>query len=380
MSEQYDWAYDALLPGGLYDVAANETWLENRAKEGFHAFRAMGSRIYFAKGESAEIRYRLQPMLKEKETLEQDRVELYRSLGWEYVDAVGGVFHLWRCENAAAPELDTDPVVQADGYRYLKKRMLRSAAIEGMILLAVLLLSVTAGTVLRNVLRDSLPLESLLWLTAVVCFTLLEAVNVRTMLRFLKHLKGGEEIHRPRPYRRRQWLQRAVVFCWAGFIILQAVGLFWPAGNRDMIGWSDMANDRTPKAGTIYLDLEHMAEQGQEMRFEVALRKFHELAPSVTQVRMRASEGGIGVTADTTHYVLLSQKLSDTLVEDIRYAYRNWEPFEEIPVSGLDRFLLSADNGPQVAIAVKGDEVMEIVYGGDTDLRTQGAYFAALLG
>lgn len=379
MSEQYDWDYDAMIPGGLYDVAANETWLEERAREGYHALQATGIRICFVKKEPADVRYRLQPMLKAKEVVDQDRIELYRSLGWEYVDAVGGVFHLWRCADPAAPELDTDPVVQADGYRYLKKCMLRSVAVESGILLVVVLLGLGGGTVLRNLLRNALPFENLFWFATVISVVILETINVRTMLRFLKRLNAGEDAVRPRPYRGKQCLQRGAVICWVGFLMLQAAGLFWPAGNRDMLGWSAMANDRTPKDGIVYLDMERMAEQGQEMRFECALRKFHELAPAVTQVRQRAAEGGIGVTADTTHYVLLRVGLSDRLVEDIRYAYRNWEPFEEIAVPGLDRFLLSMDNGPQVAIAVKGREVLEIVYGGDTDLRTQGGYIAELL-
>lgn len=378
MSEQYDWDHSAMLPGGLYDVAANETWLEEQAKKGYRAYRAMGTRIYFAKEKNADIRYRLQPMMSGKEAVGQDRIELYGSLGWEYVDAVGNVFHLWSCENSDAPELDTDPIVQADGYRYLKKCMLRSVAAESGILLLVVLLGLGGGTVLRNLLRNALPFENLFWLATVISVAILEAINVRTMLRFLKRLNAGEDALRPRPYRGKQWLQRVAVICWVGFLVLQAAGLFWPAGNRDMIGWSAMANDRTPQAGVVYLDMEHMAEQGQEMRFECALRKFYELAPTVTQVRQRAVEGGIGVTADTTHYVLLSSRFTDTLVKDIRYAYRNWEPFEEIEAAGLDRFLISTDDGPQVVIAVKGREVLEIVYGGKTDLQTQSDYIASL--
>lgn len=374
-----DREYAALLPGGLYDVAANETWLEEQAGKGWHAVDVIGYRICFIKGTPQEMRYRLQPMRKAKESVSQERIDLYRSLGWEYVSNISDVFHLWRSDDPAALEVDTDPVVQEESFLYLKKRMLRSAAVEGILLLLILLLGISGSTVLRNLLLNSLPFQGIFWLMAVVLFAVLEITNVRTMLHLLNTLKVGEMVERPRGYRKRKWLQSTMIVCWVGFILLQTVGLFWPAGNRDMIGWSARNHDRTPENGVVYLDLNCLAERGQNMEFEVVVRKFHELAPAVTQVRMRASEGGVGVSADTIHYVLAHEALSDSLVEEIRYAYRNWEPFTKLDAEGLDSCWISLDDGPQVLVAVRGNEVLEIVYGGATDLRAQGAYLASLL-
>jgi len=383
MSGQYEWDSRGSLPGGLYDVAANETWLEEQAKAGFHVQRFLGSTVLFELGESADVRYRFQPMRHRNERVGKDRLALYGDLGWEYVDSVSDTFQLWRCGDSSAPELDTDPLVQADGYRYLKKRMMRTAALQGMIAAALLVLCIAVNfrgsTLLRNLLRDQLPFQMMLLLGSVAYVAFWEISSIRTMLALLKRLEAGEKMERPKFYRKKLRLQRIGTGMLVAYWILHSLVLFWPAGNRDMLGWSAMANDRTPEKGIVYLDLEHLAEQGQEMRFECVLRKFHELAPAVTQVRQRAAEGGIGVTADTTHYVLLCGGLSDRLVEDIRYAYRNWEPFEEIEAAGLDRFLISVDDGPQVVIAVKGREVLEIVYGGETDLRLEGTYIASLL-
>lgn len=117
MSGQYEWDSRGSLPGGLYDVAANETWLEEQAKAGFHVQRLMGNTVFFEKGENAPVRYRFQPMRHRNERVGKDRLTLYRELGWEHVGAVCDTFQLWRCTDSSAPELDTDPVVQADGYR-----------------------------------------------------------------------------------------------------------------------------------------------------------------------------------------------------------------------------------------------------------------------
>ena len=51
--------------------------------------------------------------------------DAYRELGWEYVCTLAGTFHIWRCGDPAAPELDTDPVVQSMGYGYLERKMRR---------------------------------------------------------------------------------------------------------------------------------------------------------------------------------------------------------------------------------------------------------------
>ena len=374
-----DREYCSLLPGGLYDVAANETWLEEQADKGWCAVDAIGLRVCFVKGIPQKMRYRLQPMGKAEESVGQERIEIYKSLGWEYVCSISNVFYLWSSRDPVAVELDTDLVVQADGFRYLKKRMLQSATVEGILMLLILIQGIGGSTVLRNLLLDSLPFQGTLWLVAAVLFVLLELRDIRAMLHLLNMLKAGESVGRPRAYRKRQWMQRTMIFCWVGFILLQAVGLLWPAGNRDMIGWSARNHDRTPENGVVYLDLNCLAERGQNMEFEVVVRKFHELAPAVTQVRMRASEGGVGVSADTIHYVLAHEALSDSLVEEIRYAYRNWEPFTKLDAEGLDSCWISLDDGPQVLVAVRGNEVLEIVYGGATDLRAQGAYLVSLL-
>ena len=199
------------------------------------------------------------------------------------------------------------------------------------------------------------------------------------MRRLLMALEAGIPLERPRSYRKKQWIQRVMLLAYICYAILQCVSFFWPVGNGDILGWSAKDRDGSPKSGIVYVDVEHLAEQGYEMDFRTVRTKFHELAPRITQVDMGSWDGDVSQTAETTHYHLLGKFLVTTLVSDIQYAYRNWGPFEEMEAEGLDRFLVSHRKETQVVIAAKENEVLEVFYSGETDLSTQGDYFASLL-
>ena len=391
MSEMkaYDWDYDARLPAGLYDVAANETWLEEMAARGYVIQRVQGVRVYFVKSEAKTVRCRMQPFRKKGEKMDEERIGIYRDLGWEHVDSVAGLYHLWRCEDPSAPELDTDPVVQAEGYRYLKRSMVRTAAIELSVVAGVLFLclfmTAGGGTALRNALRDSLPLQLLALTVAIGCAIPWEVMEVLTMRRLLRRLETGIPLERPRLYKKKQWVQRGMTYAFIIYFILNTINTFWPVGNGDILGWSAMDED-APKAGMVYVDVTELEPPDDVVEFDFAITKFHELAPRVTQVQMQqlhqVSPGHYLVTAnaDTTYYDLRFQCLAPVLVNDIRCTYRNWEPFEEVNSLHLDRFLITDHTGRgNIAIAVKGKRVMELFYSGQTDLRTLDVYLAELL-
>ena len=117
-------------------MAAVETWLEDLARKGENPVCFTGSRVDLLLDEPWECRFRLQPLQRWKEALDPERVEAYRSMGWRLVGQLGP-FWVWRCDDPNAPELDTDPVVQGEGYRYLKRRMIFRTVGGGLIWLAM---------------------------------------------------------------------------------------------------------------------------------------------------------------------------------------------------------------------------------------------------
>lgn len=111
-------------PAFLGDVAAAETWLEDWAAKGYRLVGFRGMNGVFVKDEPKTCRYRLEPLARKEKAPDPDRVAVYGEMGWMYAATMGKDFHIWRCDDPAAPELDTDPVVQAAGYGYLKRRLL----------------------------------------------------------------------------------------------------------------------------------------------------------------------------------------------------------------------------------------------------------------
>ena len=58
--------YKELRPANAYDVAANETWLEDMARQGYRLIRMTGWSGVFEKTEPFTCRYRMQPLPKKE--------------------------------------------------------------------------------------------------------------------------------------------------------------------------------------------------------------------------------------------------------------------------------------------------------------------------
>ena len=149
--------YQEFRPVELFDVAVMESWLEERDREGYHLLRFRGLHgIFYQDRSLAPSRYRLQPLLRKEKAPEAEMAEAYRELGWAYVCTLAGTFHVWRCGDPSAPELDTDPVVQGMGYRYLKRKMLWDGVMSALLLAVLVMLCTlfpfTADTPLLDIL------------------------------------------------------------------------------------------------------------------------------------------------------------------------------------------------------------------------------------
>ena len=112
-----------------YDIGAMEGWLEKMAEKGYildkdgYVFRF----FQFQKTQPQTIRYRLEartgsPLdILPSDVPEAEALSLNEELGWEYVCTYQD-FHIYRTSDPNAPELNTDPVVQAMGLTPLRRR------------------------------------------------------------------------------------------------------------------------------------------------------------------------------------------------------------------------------------------------------------------
>lgn len=364
-------------PEFLSSVAAIETWLEDWAAKGYQLTESQGVNGIFVKAEPQACRYRLQPLRQEEKSPDMEQVEIYREMGWTYVTTMSAAYHVWRCNDPAAPELDTDPVVQAEGFRYLKGRMTRGLLLWPLLLLGLSILSVWLRAVRELPLWHTVYFEApgvLLypWLVDLAAIALL-IWEYRDMRRLLDRLKNGIPLDRPAPYR---WKRRMGAVLTALAISLCGTNLV-----SDIFGGSWTMRDPERAA---YVDLAALDPEVQDPRFQQAGTKVQELAPRMYFIRQIAAlPGGGRTSADTEYYHMLTAHLVPAMERDLLAWCGRFggEAMEQVETAELDSFWWgTSPEGGQYVVASLGRNILSLRYEGPSDLRDAGAYLAQVLG
>lgn len=325
--------------------------------------------------------------------------EAYRELGWEYVCTLAGTFHVWRCEDPDAPELDTDPVVQGMGYRYLKRKMLRRCVVDGLLLAALAALWVWVFASTSTPLLDTLEAVPGRILVGLITWCLIIAVIIceaRSMRSLLRLLSAGIPLDRPRPYRRQKWLARGLM---AGMVFIWLTMLFGSGRTIDggslERGWDNTNRNGTPKEGAVYVDLADL-EGAADTDFWGSRTKFQELCPRMyvtRQLSMGPEEEDpqpgdplpVRSSVETTYYRMLTEGLARRLEKELiqrRIASLGVDGHPVLTAAeadALDGFWWGEDRYYQFTVARLGRQVLFVQYEGDTDLRAREDYFASLL-
>ena len=384
-----------IRPANIYDTAANESWLEDQAAQGWHLTGMAGWRGIFQRGEPAQVRYRMQPVGKKKERPAEEVRDLYGALGWEYVCTLENLFHIWRCDDPSAPELDTDPVVQELGYGYLKRRMAWDCVLTVLLLAAFLTLWAwlpgMTDTPLLDTVRECVPGQILAVAGLCVLGLVQIACQIRSMVCLLRRLRAGIPQERPRPYRRQLWLARILLACVIFVISARLVGGFRNMHGSSLSGgWDAGDSYHDPDSGVVYVDLAQL-EGAEHTEFWSCRTKFMELCPRMYAARQFAElSGGEQVFLQTAYYRMLTDGLARTLTAELtenRAGFldsRPELPLEPIEAQGLDGFWWAEETDgtgapEQFAVLRQGNRVLSIWYTGSADLRTRTGYFAALL-
>ena len=107
-------------PCPSYDIPGMESWLEDLAAKGLHLSKDgfFGILTSFEEGPPKKERFRLEPtdrkggLFSEEYDPEDEQIQLLHQMGWTY-RARRGQFHIYSSDDPSAPELNTDPQVQA---------------------------------------------------------------------------------------------------------------------------------------------------------------------------------------------------------------------------------------------------------------------------
>lgn len=354
-----------------YDLNASESWLEEMSRKGWQAQRLLESgKVEFAWVEPAQKspRYRLQPFSGPVQELSTEEYEVYSALGWSYLGGVKGL-RLWRCDDPAAPELDTDPVMQAEGCQQLIRQMfwrqLFPSALLFLLLLAVLY---------RTFLTPGFPLLNLLYTTRFAYFPLMVLLlgicglhsfwELHNLRQLAQRLRNGISQHRsPTAWKTMRTLRRIGGILWLLWL------LFSPSS-------SPHVSHPTPEAAEIEALVELSTLEGREptaVDLCSVKTKHHELAPRMWFINQDSGTSRL----ESAYFHLLSlplaQRTASELSEAFSRRYSGQITLTPQEREGLDAFFYGAANieGRQVQLVVAqlGRNVLGLCYWGTEDLE-----------
>ncbi len=216
-----------LAPCPNWDMEATESWLSDMALKGWKLSKN-GFILGFAVFEEAppqKLRYRLEAAPYQRNLWddnlgepEGEQKQLCEELGWDYI-CPRGQFFVYVTDNPAAPELHTDPEIQALNIKKLKQRQRDSCFSLAFWLCIYPFLKISGNLV-------SAALVAGLWLTIGIMLLIpLEFWNslrsVLSLRKLQKRLERGEEAEHNKDWQKGKWLHWGS--SWLSMILTVAV-------------------------------------------------------------------------------------------------------------------------------------------------------------
>lgn len=215
-----------LPPCPDYDIEGTESWLSDMAASGLHLSRDgfFAGFAIFNKETPRAMRYRLDAAPKkaglfaEGAEPDEEAVSLSAASGWDYVTA-RGQFLIYRTSDPEAPELHTDPQVQALAINQIRRRE-RGSVVTSFLWLFLYPLLWVRGEWLLTMLNVGtwFILYSVLLVTWLFAGTVARAIHFR---RLRGRLSRGEPLNHRKGWRKTAPRHRA-----GGFVLL-ACCLVW---------------------------------------------------------------------------------------------------------------------------------------------------------
>ncbi len=194
-------------PCPAHDIPAMESWLEDQAARGLHLAKDgfFGLLATFEVGTPKKERFRLEPtdrkggLFSEEYDPEDEQLQMLRQMGWTY-RARRGQFHIFSTDDPNAPELNTDPQVQAMTMEALT-RFLRKKLRDTLVMVALYTVLYFGDVPLSSTLLLGTPL--VLLLAGALLWDLGVSVKALLVLRgYRRQLRKGLPLPHRSDYRR----------------------------------------------------------------------------------------------------------------------------------------------------------------------------------
>lgn len=303
-----------LKPAELWDAGQVEQWLEAEARNGWRLTDCGNYLAVFETMEPGEYRVRVEPQRLETPEERRERGEAYREMGWDCTAVLpdgGQDYEVYYCADPAVPELHTDPAVYRWAWERSFRRSARSAWLQILWSVVMLLLPIVA------LLRDETPLQSLLmmpllamyvWLVMAPVFLIAAIRRMYTVQKFRRQLRADVVPTSGGDWKKRRRWWRAFVMVILVFWVLYLPGnIFW---NH----WSETAIEGLPYVGGTELLPETALEDWDLEAYE---RYGFPLNP--THYKMRMGTGGqrrVINTMDEVRFEFLAEALYQERLEE----------------------------------------------------------------
>lgn len=369
------------------DVPAVQAWLEDWAAKGWYLKTYGRNLASFVRGERQEnIRYRLQPVGAEGGEADWDTQEAYREMGWTYVcSSISGwslsgmrtEFHIWRCDDPDAPELDTDQTLREEAYEDLLRRGWRNIWIGALLIAAVLaLMWWTVWDRPRQFLLEEYPSSTILMLCCNVLLTLHLVDRSVRLVRFTRRLRLEEPAPQRAPWgraRTRSWVFQGLYLL---ILLVMTGGLFRSYDPRPYLPVSQY--DRPVPCVSL-------AELGTPAEEEAEAVDFHSVwAKSAWWTAEGSYDAPPHCSAE--YYNLRFPSMAENLEEQLlrRWAFAvdvGEHPEFQVSLPGTDSAWYCRDELEewQFLLLRRGGQVLDVSYLGEADLMEHADRYVAML-
>lgn len=226
-----------ICPCFSHDIEGIQTWLEDLAMEGlFLVPEGRTLTVFSFRRESPKkVRYRMeavgpQGLWAAADGPDRETRETFAKMGWEYLVNFGS-FHIYRCADPLAPELNTDPAVQALTLHTLKKDQRSSVCWSVFNTLFLIFLRDSQGVFLWRFIVTAGPVLPLSFISIFLWGFVSSLSATIRLRRYQKRLQGGEGLTQRKEWRPAAHLARCARLL-PGLLILSAIVSFCVFGAK----------------------------------------------------------------------------------------------------------------------------------------------------
>ena len=355
------------------DREANTAWLTELAAGGLRAAQVNDrGLVSFEKASPAPVRYYLQPTHGLKLEPPDDQLQLYEDMGWRYIGTYRFHFHVFRCDDPAAPDMHTEAATQTDDYTHSLHQNLRSCLVWllcAAVVDASFLFRTLTPYFALNLVRPDSPLTgsvlAALLLYNVVALAVASTHIVR-MIRIRKALRDGVTPPATGWHRRTRIIRNLLLAALLVGVLVDPIHLFTQA--------QPFWDGHTPPPEAVYPALSTL-EQTDDPQFTYCATHHHPLAPQVSHIEQTSGDTRLFTEYYQTRSENFAARLAFDLVGDAMRDYKGAFRMDKEPVDGLDElYYEDTELGVQFAVARKGTQVMRLTYRGTQPLLDHTAW------